>query len=102
MLGGAAVFYVIAVIASFLGFGEVAYTAGITAKVLFFVFLALFLFTLSAGLLRQLPMVRDHEGPLPRHDERPETVVRPVPRAAARSADGQKSRYRLKTPGRCR
>jgi uncharacterized membrane protein YtjA (UPF0391 family) len=53
MLRGAAVFYVIAVIASFLGFGAVAFTAGIIAKVLFFVFLALFLFTLSAGLLRQ-------------------------------------------------
>ena len=52
MLRGAALFYVIAVIASFLGFGEVAFTAGIIAKVLFFVFLALFLFTLSAGLLR--------------------------------------------------
>jgi len=53
MLGWAAVFYMIAVIASFLGFGEVAFAAGIVAKVLFFVFLALFLFTLSAGLLRQ-------------------------------------------------
>jgi len=53
MLRGAAVFYVIAVIASFLGFGGVAVAAGIIAKVLFFVFLALFLFTLSAGLLRQ-------------------------------------------------
>ena len=53
MLGGAAVFYVLAVIASFLGFGAVALVAGITARVLFFVFLALFLFTFSAGLLRQ-------------------------------------------------
>ncbi len=42
-----------AVLASFLGFGAVAFTAGIIAKVLFFVFLALFLFTLSAGLRRQ-------------------------------------------------
>jgi uncharacterized membrane protein YtjA (UPF0391 family) len=53
MLGGAAVFYVIAIIASVLGFGELAVTAGIIAKVLFFVFLALFLFTLSAGLFRR-------------------------------------------------
>jgi uncharacterized membrane protein YtjA (UPF0391 family) len=42
-----------AVVASVLGFGGVAVVAGITAKVLFFVFLALFVFTLSAGLRRQ-------------------------------------------------
>jgi uncharacterized membrane protein YtjA (UPF0391 family) len=53
VLGWAAVFYMIEVIASFLSFGEVAFAAVIVAKVLFFVFLALFLFTLSAGLLRQ-------------------------------------------------
>ena len=53
MLRGAALFYVIAVIASVLGFGGVAVVAGIIAKVLFFVFLALFVFTLSAGLRRQ-------------------------------------------------
>jgi uncharacterized membrane protein YtjA (UPF0391 family) len=53
MLYGAGVFYVTAVVASVLGFGGVAVAAGIIAKVLFFVFLALFLFTLSAGLRRQ-------------------------------------------------
>jgi uncharacterized membrane protein YtjA (UPF0391 family) len=53
MLNGAGVFYVTAVVASVLGFGEVAVVAGIVAKVLFFVFLALFVFTLSAGLRRQ-------------------------------------------------
>jgi len=53
MLYGAGVFYAAAVVASVLDFGGVAVVAGITAKVLFFVFLALFVFTLSAGLLRQ-------------------------------------------------
>ena len=53
MLYGAGVFYSAAVVASVLGFGGVAVVAGITAKVLFFVFLALFVFTLSAGLRRQ-------------------------------------------------
>jgi len=53
MLRGTALFYVIAVIASVLGFGGVAVVAGIIAKALFFVFLALFVFTLSAGLRRQ-------------------------------------------------
>ena len=53
MLYGAGFFYVTALGASVLGFGGVAVAAGIVAKVLFFVFLALFLFTLSAGLRRQ-------------------------------------------------
>jgi uncharacterized membrane protein YtjA (UPF0391 family) len=53
MLYGAGVFYVAAVVASVLGLSGVAVAAGIIAKVLFFVFLALFLFTLSAGLRRQ-------------------------------------------------
>ena len=53
MLYGAGFFYVTALGASVLGFGGVAFAAGIIAKVLFFVLLALFLFTLSAGLLRQ-------------------------------------------------
>jgi uncharacterized membrane protein YtjA (UPF0391 family) len=49
MLGGAGVFYVAAVVAAILGFGG-AGAAGIIGKVLFFVFLALFVLTLSAGL----------------------------------------------------
>jgi len=53
MLYGSGVFYVSAVVASVLGFGGVAVAAGIIAKVLFFVFLALFLYTLIAGLRRQ-------------------------------------------------
>ena len=53
MLYRAGFFYVTALVASVLGFGGVAFAAGIIAKLLFFVFLALFLFTLSAGLLRQ-------------------------------------------------
>ena len=52
MLYGAGVFYAAAVVASVLGVGGVAVVAGITAKVLFFVFLALFVFTLGAGLRR--------------------------------------------------
>jgi uncharacterized membrane protein YtjA (UPF0391 family) len=52
MLYAATVFYMIAIFASVLGLGGVAVAAGITAKIFFFVFLALFLFTLSAGLLR--------------------------------------------------
>ena len=53
MLYGAGFFYLTALGASVLGFSGVAVAAGIIAKVLFFVFLALFLFTLSARLLRQ-------------------------------------------------
>jgi len=65
MLGGVAVFYVIAVIASFLGFGEVAFTAGIIAKVLFFVFLALFLLVdmeRLRGVVRSM-LLRDANDP---------------------------------------
>ena len=53
MLYGAGFFYVIALVASVLGFGGMAVVAGIIAKVLFFVFLALFVCMLSAGLRRQ-------------------------------------------------
>jgi uncharacterized membrane protein YtjA (UPF0391 family) len=53
MLYRATVFYVIAIIASVLGFGGVAATAGVIAKILFFTFLALFLFLLITALFRQ-------------------------------------------------
>ena len=52
MLYGAGFFYVTALGASVLGFGGVAVAAGIVAKVLFFVFLALFLFTLSTEAVK--------------------------------------------------
>jgi uncharacterized membrane protein YtjA (UPF0391 family) len=53
MLYGATVFYVIAIIASVLGFGGVAATAGVIAKILFFTFLARFLFMLVTALFGQ-------------------------------------------------
>lgn len=49
MLKWAAVFFVIALVAAFFGFGGVASVAGDIAKVLFFVFLVLFVLALAAG-----------------------------------------------------
>jgi uncharacterized membrane protein YtjA (UPF0391 family) len=50
MLRGAAIFVVIALIAALFGFGGIAVAAAGIAKVLFFIFLAVFLVTLILGL----------------------------------------------------
>jgi len=49
MLSWALTFLVIAVIAAFLGFGVIAGTAATLAKILFFVFLVLFVVALVSG-----------------------------------------------------
>jgi uncharacterized membrane protein YtjA (UPF0391 family) len=52
MLYYALVFLVVALIAGFLGFGGVAFAAAGIAKILFFVFLAIFLVSLLMHLVR--------------------------------------------------
>jgi uncharacterized membrane protein YtjA (UPF0391 family) len=53
MLYWAAVFLVIALVAALFGFGGIAAGAVEIAKILFFVFLAVFVVTLVLGLLRR-------------------------------------------------
>ncbi len=55
MLGWALTFLVIALVAGVLGFGVVAGTAATVAKILFFVFLVLFIIGLVMG--RRAPVV---------------------------------------------
>ncbi|HEY8512482.1 MAG TPA: DUF1328 family protein [Cyclobacteriaceae bacterium] len=50
MLRWALIFFVVAIIASLFGFGGIAEGAAAIAKVLFYIFLALFLLTLILGL----------------------------------------------------
>ncbi|HEV2973234.1 MAG TPA: DUF1328 domain-containing protein [Pirellulales bacterium] len=57
MLYWAAVFFVVAIIAAVFGFGGIAVGAAEIAKVLFFVFLVLFVISLVFGGLRRGPMV---------------------------------------------
>lgn len=52
MLYWAAIFFVIAIIAAAFGFGGIAAGAGGIAKILFFIFVILFIVSLLAGLLR--------------------------------------------------
>ena len=52
MLYWAAVFFIIAIIAAAFGFGGIAAGAVGIAKILFFIFLVLFIASLLAGLLR--------------------------------------------------
>ena len=52
MLGWALIFLVIAVIAAIFGFGAIAGTAAGIAQVLFYIFLAVFIISLLAGLFR--------------------------------------------------
>lgn len=52
MLSWTLTFFIIALIAAFLGFGGIAAGAASIAKVLFFVFLALFIFSLITGRRR--------------------------------------------------
>jgi uncharacterized membrane protein YtjA (UPF0391 family) len=53
MLGWAVMFLVIALIAALFGFGGIATAAAGIAKVLFFVFLVIFLVTLVMGFARR-------------------------------------------------
>jgi uncharacterized membrane protein YtjA (UPF0391 family) len=53
MLGWAIAFLVIALIAGVLGFGGISVAAAGFAKILFFVFLVVFLITLLMGLTRR-------------------------------------------------
>jgi len=57
MLRYAAIFFVIALIAALFGFGGIAVGAAEIAKILFFVFLVLFVVSLVAGLIRRGPPV---------------------------------------------
>nr|PZN51464.1 MAG: DUF1328 domain-containing protein [Bacteroidota bacterium] len=50
MLRWALIFFVVAIIASLFGFGGIAEGAASIAKVLFYIFIALFLLTLILGL----------------------------------------------------
>jgi uncharacterized membrane protein YtjA (UPF0391 family) len=52
MLYYALLFLVVALVAGFLGFGGIAFAAAGIAKILFFIFLAVFLVTLLMHLLR--------------------------------------------------
>lgn len=52
MLYWAAIFFVVAIIAAAFGFGGIAAGAAGIAKVLFFIFVILFIVSLLAGLLR--------------------------------------------------
>jgi uncharacterized membrane protein YtjA (UPF0391 family) len=53
MLYWAAVFFIIAIIAAMFGFGGVASTAGSMAKILFYLFVALFVVSLVLGVGRR-------------------------------------------------
>lgn len=53
MLHYAAVFFVIAIIAAVFGFGGIAVGAAEIAKVLFFIFLVLFVVSLITGIIRR-------------------------------------------------
>lgn len=53
MLHYAAVFFVIALIAALFGFGGIAAGAVEIAKILFFIFLAIFVITLVIGLVKR-------------------------------------------------
>jgi uncharacterized membrane protein YtjA (UPF0391 family) len=56
MLAWAILFLIIAIIAGILGFGVIAGTAWVAAKVLFFVFIVLFIIALIGGLARRGPV----------------------------------------------
>jgi uncharacterized membrane protein YtjA (UPF0391 family) len=53
MLQWALAFFIVAVVAAIFGFGGIAIAAAGVAKLLFFVFLVLFLVSLLGGLLRR-------------------------------------------------
>ena len=53
MLYWALVFFIIALVAGVLGFGGIAVAASDIARILFFIFLVIFLATLTLGLVRR-------------------------------------------------
>jgi len=53
MLYWSAVFFVIALVAALFGFGNLSESAGDIAKVLFFIFVVLFVISLVAGMFRR-------------------------------------------------
>lgn len=53
MLYWAAVFFIIAIVAAIFGFGGIAAASAGIAKILFFVFIAIFLLSLVVGLARR-------------------------------------------------
>lgn len=53
MLGWALAFFIIAIAAAVFGFGGIAAGAATIAKVLFFIFIVLFLISLIGGLMRR-------------------------------------------------
>jgi uncharacterized membrane protein YtjA (UPF0391 family) len=55
MLRYAAIFFVIAIVAALFGFGVIASGAAEIAKILFFVFVVLFVVSLIAGFIRRGP-----------------------------------------------
>jgi uncharacterized membrane protein YtjA (UPF0391 family) len=55
MLRYALIFFVVAIIAALFGFGGIAAGATEIAKILFFVFVVLFVVSLVAGLIRRGP-----------------------------------------------
>jgi uncharacterized membrane protein YtjA (UPF0391 family) len=54
MLQWALAFFIIALIAAIFGFGGIALAASGIAKILFFIFLVLFLVALVSGLMRRV------------------------------------------------
>lgn len=57
MLYWAAVFFLIAILAAVFGFGGIAAASAGIAKILFFVFVVLFVIALVAGIFRRKPLV---------------------------------------------
>lgn len=55
MLRYAVIFFVVAIVAALFGFGGIAAGATEIAKILFFVFLILFIVSLVAGLIKRGP-----------------------------------------------
>lgn len=55
MLRYAIIFFIVAIVAALFGFGGIAAGATEIAKILFFVFLVLFIVSLVAGLIRRGP-----------------------------------------------
>ena len=58
MLRWAVIFFVVSIVAAFFGFGGVATAAAGMAKVLFFIFVALFLVALISGIAAGRRIVR--------------------------------------------
>ena len=54
MLYYALVFFVVALVAGLLGFGAIAFAAAGIARILFFIFLVLFLFSLVSHMSRRV------------------------------------------------